>query len=189
MAMHAAAPRLSLRDHLSDAGVGKWIAEIGCTNAPTPRKNVATALAFFETHMPGLSIADAVAFLAAMDLSRPVRQTVLQAGERIIGFRTPNESPFKLFFTRRGQSAHTSGIDTTTRGPVHFVVRAAVPALESFTTGTIVTWTPRGPGQALTVAPRAKKWYGREFGVMALGGGTQLIIPQSYSSLLVEPRP
>jgi hypothetical protein len=38
------------------------------------------------------------------------------------------------------------------------------------------------------VAPRAKKWCGRDYGVVAAAGGTQLIVPESYSSLLVEQR-
>ena len=181
--------KLSLKDHLSDVGVGKWIAEIGCTNAPMPRENVRMALRFFDTELPRLPIADAVSFLVAMDLSKPVRRVLLSPGERLIGFRTPTESPFKLFFARRGQSRHSSGINTESRGPVHFTVRAAVPALESFTTGAIDTWTPRRPGQTLTVAPRAKKWFGQEFGVMTIGGGGQLIVPESYSHLVIEEPP
>lgn len=183
------AVRLSLKDHLSDAGVDKWIAEIGCTNAPMPRENLKVALRFFDTELPLLPIGDAVSFLAAMDLSKPVRRIVLSTGERLIGFRTPTESPFKLFFARRGQSRHSSGINVESRGPVHFAVRSAVPALESFTTGAIDTWTARRPGQAITVAPRAKKWFGKEFGVMAIGGGQQLIVPESYSRLVVEEKP
>jgi hypothetical protein len=177
---------LSLNDHLSDAGIDKWVAEIGCTNAPVPRQNIKTALAFFAREMPRLSIDDAVGFLAAMDLSKPVRDVTLRAGERLIGFRTETESPFKLFFARRGASAQTSGINTARRGPVHFVVRTPVRALESNTTGAKDTWTRTAPGQRLSVSPRAKK--GHEFGVMAMGGGGQLIIPESYSSLLVEQR-
>lgn len=177
---------LSLRDHLSDAGIAKWIAEIGCTDALIPRRNLKVALEFFDAHMPELSIADAVGFIAAMDLSKPVNRVYLSPGERVIGFRTATESPFKLFFARRGASPHGSGINTAGRGPVHFTVRSGVQALESFTTGAVDTWTARPPGQAQTVAPRAKKWYGREFGVMAMGGGAQLVIPQSFSRLLVE---
>ena len=110
-------------------------------------------LAFFARDMPLLPIADAVAFLAAMDLSKPVRDITLQAGERLLGFRTETESPFKLFFARRGASAHASGINTARRGPVHFVVRTPVRALESFTTGTKDTWTATTPGQRVGVAP------------------------------------
>lgn len=179
---------LSLSDHLSEKGIDKWVVEVGCTNAPVPRQGIRTALAFFSREMPSLPIADAVAFVAAMDLSKRVQEVTLQAGERLLGFRTGSESPFKLFFARRGASMHSSGINTTSRGPVHFVVRTPVRALESFTTGTKDTWTPMKPGHRVGVAPRAQKWFGKEFGVMVLGGGGQLIIPESSSNLLVEER-
>jgi hypothetical protein len=177
---------LSLNDHLSDAGITKWVAELGCTSAPVPRQNIKTALAFFAREMPLLPIADAVGFLAAMDLSKRVSEVMLRPGERVLGFRTGNESPFKLFFARQGASPHNSGINTAGRGPVHFVVRTPVRALESFTTGAKDSWTRTTAGQPATVTPRAKKWFGKEFGVMAMGGGGQLIIPASYSNLLVE---
>jgi hypothetical protein len=180
--------KLSTNDYLSEAGIDKWVAELGCTNAPVPRKNIKTALAFFAREMPLLSVADAVGFLAAMDLSKPVSEILLRPGERLLGFRTGMESPFKLFFARRGASGHGVGINTAGRGPVHFLVRTAVRALRSFTTGAKDTWTRNTPGQPVSVAPRAKKWFGQEFGVMAAGGGEQLIIPESYSNLLVEER-
>ena len=181
---------LSLQDHLSEKGLDKWIAEIGCANAPVPRKNVKTALAFFASQMPQLTIADALSFLVAMDLSKDVRAVSLETGERLIGFRTQTESPFKLFFARRGSSSQTLGVNAAGRGCVSFVVRASVRALESRTAGAKDTWSRTMPGQRLSVAPRSKKWYGAEFptGVLAAGGGAQLIIPESYSHLLVEQR-
>lgn len=180
------ATSLSISDHLSDAGLDKWVAELGCTNATVPRQGIRTALGFFAREMPRLGVPDAVAFLAAMDLSKRVQDVTLGAGERIIGFRTGSESPFKLFFARRGASMHSSGINPARRGPVHFTVRTPVRALESFTTSAKDTWTRALPGQRMTVAPRAKKWFGQEFGVMATAGGGQLIIPESFSNLLVE---
>jgi hypothetical protein len=181
---------LSINDYLSEPGIDKWVAELGCTNAPVPRRNIRTALAFFAREMPGLPLKDAVGFLAAMDLSKTVTETMLRTGERLVGFRTGTESPFKLFFARRGASAHASGINTAGRGPVSFVVRVPVRALESSTTAAKDTWTRMAPGQPASVAPRAKKWFGDDaaFGTMALGGGGQLIIPESYGSLLVEER-
>lgn len=177
---------LSLHDGLSEAGIDKWVAELGCVSAPVPRSGIAAALGFFSREMPALSIGDAVSFLDAMDLSKPVQEVTLNAGERVIGFRTGSESPYKLFFARRGASMHTSGINTADRGPVHFVVRAPVRVLESSTTGAKDSWTPMAPGQPVSPTPRAKKWFGKEFGVIVAGGGGQLIIPESYSSLLVE---
>jgi hypothetical protein len=179
---------LSIHDYRSEAGISKWVAELGCTNAPLPRQNIATALAFFAREMPLLSPADAVGFLAAMDLSKRVAEVTLRPGERLLGFRTGTESPFKLFFARRGASPHASGINAAGRGPIAFVVRSPVLALESFTAGAKDTWTRTTPGQRVSVAPRAKKWFGQEFGVTVAGGGGQLIIPESYSNLLVEQR-
>ena len=177
---------LSIHDHLSERGIDKWVAELGCTSAPIPRQGIKTALAFFAREMTGLPVRDAVGFLAAMDLSKRVREIRLKPGERLIGFRTETESPFKLFFARRGAAAHTSGINTARRGPVHFLVRTDVKALESYTTGAKDTWTSAIPGQTATFSVRAKKWFGVEFGVMAAGGGAQLIIPESYNKLLVQ---
>jgi hypothetical protein len=179
---------LSLHDYLSERGLDKWVAELGCTDALVPRQGIRTSLAFFVEHMPRLQVRDAVGFLAAMDLSKPVHDVPLAPGVRLIGFRTETESPFKLFFARRGASAHALGVNTARRGPVHFVVRTTVWALESWTSPTIDSHTPRGAGQGMTVAPRAKKWFGREFGVMVPAGGQQLVVPESYSHLLVESR-
>ncbi len=63
-------------------------------------------------------------------------------------------------------------------------------ALESFTAGAIDTWTPRTSADGVLRSPRARKWFGsdNDAGVMALGGGQQLIIPGSASKLLVEQR-
>jgi len=177
---------LSLHDYLSEAGLAKWISELGCVDAPIPRLGIRTALSFFSREMPGLAILEAVSFLAAMDLSKPITDVTLAPGERVIGFRTGNESPFKLFFARRGASMHASGINTVGRGPVHFVVRTLVRALESSTTGAKDSWTRTAQGQNVSFTPRAKKWFGKEFGVIVQGGGGQLIIPESHSTLLVE---
>ena len=99
---------LSISDFLSVAGVKKWVDEIGCTDAPVPRAGIATALQYFSQEMPTQSIADAVSFIGAMDLSKPVNVVTLRPDERVIGFRTGSESPFKLFFARRGSSMHST---------------------------------------------------------------------------------
>lgn len=51
-----------------------------------------------------LSPASALGFLRCMDLSRPVARVTLLPGERIIGYRGPAESQFKLFFSRPGRA-------------------------------------------------------------------------------------
>jgi hypothetical protein len=172
---------LSLHDHMSDAGLDKWLAQVGVTPAPVPRGNVRTALRFFATHMPTLPPAMALNFLRAMDLSRPVSAPLLPVGERLIAFRTGSESPFKLFYTRSGASKYSSGINPAGRSAVHFTVRAPAPALESYTSGVVDVWTVRADDQTLTVAPRANS-----AGVMVAGGGTQLIVPRAPQVLVVS---
>ena len=171
---------LSLHDHMSDAGLDKWLAQVGVTPAPVPRQNVRTALRFFAQHMPTLPPAMAMSFLRAMDLSKPVRVPVLPVGERLIAFRSGNESPFKLFYTRPGASKYSSGINPAGRSAVHFTVRAPAPALETYTSGVVDVWTVPADGQHTTVAPRANST-----GVMVAGGGIQLIIPRAPQVLLV----
>jgi hypothetical protein len=172
---------LSLEDYRSDVGIDKWVAEVGVTDAPVPRRNLRTALAFFRQTMPALGASMAANFLRAMDLSRPVRDLMLTPADRVIAFRVGNESPFKLFYTRAGASAFASGINPQGRGSVRFEVRGSARALESYTTGTLDVWTVPSEDQPLVFAPRANR-----SGVMVAGGGTQLIIPRSFAVLQVK---
>jgi hypothetical protein len=105
----------------------------------------------------------------------------LTSADHVIAFRTGQESPFKLFYTRAGASAHHSGINPHARTAIRFSIRIPCPARESYTTGAIDTWSVPAEYQQLTVAPRAGS-----FGHMALGGGIQLIIPDSFRYLVVE---
>ena len=172
---------LSLGDHASDWGLLKWIEALGVVNAPVPRRNVQEALRFFATSMARLPASMALSFLRATDLSKPVRAVLLSPGDRLLGSRSASESQFKLFFTRPGQSKYSSGINPEGRSAVHFTVRSAVWALESYAAPAIDTWTPLAVGQRSTVAPRANST-----GYMASGGAVQLIVPESYSHLLVQ---
>jgi hypothetical protein len=171
---------LSSSDYRSDVGIGKWLAEVGVTDAPVPRSNLRTALAFFSQAMPALGTAMAANFLRAMDLSRPVIDRVLSPVDRVVAFRSGNESPFKLFYTRSGASPFSSGINPAGRSIVRFEVRGTARALESYTTGTLDVWSVPSEDQPLTFSPRAKR-----SGTMVGGGGTQLIIPRSFAVLRV----
>lgn len=175
--------KLSLSDHRSEAGLGKWIEALSIPDARLRRAHLREALAFFSELMPTLQPDDALSFLRAMDLSRPVRRVLLNKDDRLIAFRTGHESPFKVFYARRGAAMQTSGINPASRNAVHFIVRASCWALESYTTGANDTWTRPEAGQPLRLDPHT----GRA-GYLAGGGGVQLIIPQSYNSLLTEQR-
>lgn len=176
------ADQLSLQDWMSEQGIAKWMGRLGTTDAPLPRANVRVALQFFATNMPSLPPTMALNFLLAMDLSRPVRALQLSPLDRLIAFRSGVESPFKLFYTRSGASAHSSGINPFGRTAVRFRPRMACPALESWTTGAKDVWSLVSDDQQLVVAPRAAAW-----SVIAFGGGVQLIVPNAHRYLEVIP--
>ncbi len=174
------ADKLSLKDWMTDKGLAKWFVQLNAVNAPRPRANLKTALKFFDSKMPTLKADDALNFMLATDMSKSVRSVMLTSKDNIIAFRTGNESPFKLFYTRSGASKHSSGINPVGRSIVRFSVRSACPALESYTTGAKDVWSIPADGQNLTVYLRNKK---SSIGVTAFGGGIQLIIPNSQRYL------
>ena len=169
---------LSLSDYLSKQGLDKWIEALSIPDAPARREGVRVSLAFFASQMPTLPTSAALFFLAAMDLSRPVRSVVLPKGTELAAYRVPTEPPHKLFYTKVGASRHELGINPADRSFVRFEVLRDASALEAHTTGTIDTWTKRLPGQAVTVAPRSNAT-----GYMATAGGVQFIVPNAASYL------
>ena len=165
---------------MSSAGIAKWISELSVTDSAMRRAGIKTALQFFQTRMPTLPSPMALNFLNAMDLSRAVNDVMLRNGEKVIAFRKRSESEFKLFYTRSGASPHRSGINPHGRIAVQYSVHNATPALESYTTGAIDVWSVPAACQRTTVAPRAGS-----YGVMASGGGIQLIIPDAARNLTI----
>ncbi|MGC4089914.1 MAG: polymorphic toxin type 46 domain-containing protein [Polyangiaceae bacterium] len=158
---------LSFDDYRSELGIKAWVAAARVTDAPRTRRGISEALKFFQANMRALSPARALEFLRCMDLSKPVAIVTLLPGERIIGYRGPAESQFKLFFSRSGRSVQSLGVNPTDRRFVSFNVRAPAPALES------------------TASPAKDTWsLPREY--MANGGATQLLLPNSFATLLVE---
>src|SRR5688572_11048499 len=121
--------KLSLQDHQSEVGISKWLQEVAVVDAPTPHKNMRTALWFFSQYMPTLPPEKAANFIRAMDLSRPVGKVTLTPADRVIAFRAGNESPFKLFYARSGASPTRSGINPAGRAIVRFRPRVVAPAL------------------------------------------------------------
>ena len=103
---------------------------------------------------------------------------ILPPSESLVGFRRGDESPFKLFYARPSASAVKLGIIADGRSIVRFQVRAPAPALKSYASGFIDTWSILADGRNTTVAPRVNST-----GMMVLGGGIQLLIPNSPTLL------
>lgn len=180
---------LSLQDHKSEEALGQWFQHLNTVDAPAPRRHLQAALQFFAIHMPKLPPGMALNFLHAMDLSRPVRSARLAAPDELLAFRFPDESPYKLFYTRPGGSKHSSGISPDGRAPVRFAVRTPCQALESYTTGAIDVWSTPAPNATLYTVPRlvlAGTAPKDARGVMAMGGGIQLIVPNASDHLEVD---
>jgi hypothetical protein len=150
--------KFSRKDYLSDAGVSKWIEEIGGTNAPILRSNITTALRFFDSEMPQLS----------SSRNRVAVQTFLRA-PRTISAQLRNQ----YCDARAGAF----------RGPL---ARGRARIIHHHRRHRYLDATATGP--AIDRQSACQEVVGKEFGVMAMAGGAQLIVPESYSHLLVEER-
>ena len=174
------ADKLSLKDWMTDVGLSKWFVQLETKDAPLPRANLKVALKFFHSNMNTLPPQMALNFMSATDLSKRVREISLTKKDKLIAFRVGNESPFKLFYTRSGASAHSSGINPNGRKIVRFTVRTPCRVLESYSNGTKDFWTVPAPKQKLYSSLRADST-----GVIVSGGGIQLLVPNSYNHLEV----
>ncbi len=159
-----------MTDFLMGRGYDKWFAELGVTDAPLTRKGLATTLGFFHQYMPTLPRKYRLAFLKAMDLHHPVEVVTLKPGETLTAYRKHTEDPFKTFFTRRGVSPTTIGLDPNPRGYVQYRVKQEAAALESKCAPAWDTWTDDRP-------QHLRRYY------EATGGGSQLIVPDSRNVL------
>lgn len=150
-------------------GLEKWIAEIGVSDAPVPRAGIKTALDFFHRQMPESSRSLRLAFLKAMDLSKPVRAITLYPPFMVAAFRLCNEDPFKLFYTKAGTGVGQLAINPTNRAFQRYRVARLVPVLESRCAPALDTWT------------NDRRYY------LGGGGGIQYIIPGSFRVLELVP--
>lgn len=168
---------LKVAGHLSEQELDAWFAELNASNAPLPRQNVRCALTFLHQHQR-TDVQDAISWINAMDLSKPVRTVHLKPGDKLIAFRTDPHEPFGEFYTRSGASKYRTGINAQGRSVMHYEVRLLVKALEAHTTGVNDWWTPRGAHQRTSFTPRAlpRRDLPEARGVLAAGGDIQLMI-------------
>lgn len=149
-------------------GIAKWLAEMGVRDAPVPRSGVQCALGFFHRRLPSLPRSLRLAFLRAMDLSKPVRIVTLARGDRLVAFRQNNEDPLKLFYTKPGTGPNRLGLNSATRGFQAYRVIRDVEVLES------------------RCGPALDNWTDDRRYVLAGGGGVQFIVPHAYACLELE---
>jgi hypothetical protein len=182
--------QLRFDDAESERRLGRWLSALGITDAPVRRAGVRESLRFFSTHMRRLPVMDALGFLAAMDLSRPVTATVLKEGTRLIAFRFPTEQEFKLFYTVPGGSPYNSGILPDGRTIVRFrVAWGKAAALHSYTTGALDHWSEWNAPLSADSLWRKQTGISVRFGEigrLVVGGAQQLIIPSAARWLAID---
>ena len=138
-----------------------FLVGLGVTKAPMPMAGGTTALRFFATQMPELSLELQLGFLRGMDLHSPVKDATLAVGEELAAFRYATQDPFRLFYTKLGISIHTLGINPSNRAFRRFRVVSPVRVLESRCASARETWSDPDLRQAFS------------------GGGVQYVVPRS----------
>jgi hypothetical protein len=167
------------------AKVQYWRNQLGVTDAPIPRKGIATTIQFFESQIrmgrldrgTFTNEAKLKSYWSAQDFSREIKVESLPAGKELIGYRAPN-SPFGYYYTEVGTYLDRAGIDSMTAGklpaggegakplvPREFIryrgKTGSVEALKSTCSG-VRAWDTKNP---------------------AAGGATQYFIPRSWEVL------
>lgn len=184
---------LRLDDYRQDRRIARWLDIIGVTNAVVPHQNVRETLRFFSRVMPMIPPAEALSYLVAMDLSKPVTKTELAVGTELLGFRerasgTKGDTRPDLrakFYSFSGASPHRLGIRVGTRMAVHYRVHTKCPALASWASGALDYWTGDSANDRATQTYSSIKL--NTTGVHALGGDRQLLIPQAWRFLQIVP--
>ena len=132
--------------------------ELGVMGGVLPDRYLKTALKFFDGFMPGLSRADCVGYLKAIDLHAPPALGVgvvwLRAGALLAKYRYRDRGNL-VFFTKAGTSPHQLGIQVAGRHFERYRVVTPCTVLRSRCA---------------------------DFG-MAAGGGIQFIVPHADSVL------
>lgn len=177
---------LEYQSNPSDGCVAAWIDALNINHAPVRAAGVKTSLKFIARHMKTLPSATALSFLRCIDLSKPVREQRLRPGEILVAYRALKESPVRLFYTRKGYLGSELGVNFEGKVRKVFRVTASLPALESYTSSAIDTWSKVQPGQDFTLRkvynPDTKQleW---KASMVAPGRGLQLMIPDALSGL------
>ena len=160
------------RQALWGRSIEEWLILLGKPKAPPlVRERLKVAVSFFRDHFGDRSGASILGYLKGMDLSQPVRITVLKRGQNLAMYGDATRPG--SFLTRIGTGMDRLAINPRDRSFVRYEVVEDVEALESFASPYADTWTD--PGKVSIPTPSGKilqadKKY------QAGGGGTQYIL-------------
>lgn len=165
-----------------DALIARWVDALNVNDAPARRNGISEAITFFHQHMPTLPTSEAVSFLRCMDLSKLVTTIRLRPGEILVAYRSLNQNPLRLFYTQKGYAPQHLGLNLSGKVRKVFRVTTSMPALQSYATAAIDSWSRVEPGQDVVINPRSNE-LNTEFGVVTSGGGLQLMCPYAHMNL------
>ncbi len=100
------------------AKVQYWRQKLGVTDAPVPRRGIATTIEFFEEQtgdgrLQPMDETRLRSYWSAMDFSRDVSQETLAPGTELVAYRDP-QSPFGFYYTEPGNYLDRLGVDYVT---------------------------------------------------------------------------
>jgi hypothetical protein len=107
---------------ITEATVQFWRRRLGVTNAPVPRRGIATTIAFFaeqlrQGKLSPMDDARLESYWKAMDFSKEITRETLDPGKELVAYRDP-ESPFGSFYSEPGTSLGRVGVDHVTKRPL-----------------------------------------------------------------------
>ena len=165
----------------SYAKVEYWRNKLGVTDAPIPRRGIATTIEFFENQvrkgkLDPMNEARLEGYWKAMDFSKEITIENLRPGKELVGYRDP-QSPFGYFYTERGTYLDRVGVDYVTKKPLP----EGVQGPEQLVQREFVRYRVKQGVESLkSTASGVRAWDTKR---AVPGGGTQYFIPRAWEVL------
>lgn len=170
------------------AKVQYWREKLGVTDAPVPRKGIATTIAFFEKQVAEGKLdktkftteKDLLSYWKAKDFSKEIKVETLQPGKELVAYRDPS-SPFGFYYAEVGSYLDKLGVD--------YVIKKDLPAGVSGPPALLkreyIRYRVKKPVEVLRSTASGVRAHDTKAPVS--GGATQYFIPRSWEMLEVIP--
>jgi hypothetical protein len=165
------------------AKVEFWRNKLGVTDAPVPRRGIATTIRFFEDQLhrgklDPMDEAKLESYWKAMDFSKEVTSQTLNPGKELVGYRDP-QSPFGFYYTEPGTYLDRVGIDYVTKESLPKDVQGPAQLVDR----EFIRYRVKQPVEVLkSTASGVRAWDTQR---AVPGGGTQYFIPKAWEVLEV----
>lgn len=167
------------------AKVQYWRQKLGVTDAPIPRRGIATTIEFFENqvrkgNLQEMDEGKLESYWKAADYSKEITTETLTSGKELVGYRDPS-SPFGFYYTEPGTFLDRVGVDYVTEKPLP----KGVEGPKQLIPREFIRYRVKRPVETLkSSASGVRAW---DTKLPVAGGGTQYFIPRSWEVLEVVP--